>query len=66
MNRSKPWFRSRTVWASLVTIGAAAAGLFGLPAAGINPGALADKMLQAMTALAGFVTLKGRLRALGR
>lgn len=64
MNIAKPWYRSRTVWASIVTIGASIAGLFGLPFAGISPTETADRILQAITALAGFVTLKGRLKAL--
>ena len=36
LENTKPWYLSRTIWASLVAILAAAGGLFGLPV-GIRP-----------------------------
>ena len=36
MTDTKPWYLSRTIWASLITIVTAAAGIFGVPVAGID------------------------------
>lgn len=63
MNDTKPWYLSRTIWASLVTVAAAAAGLMGLPVAGIDDVALTDAILQAATAISGLVAIFGRLSA---
>jgi hypothetical protein len=66
MTASKPWYLSRTIWASLVTILAAAMGLMGISGAGIDDAALTDAVLQAVTALAGLIALFGRLLATDR
>ncbi len=63
MTATKPWYLSRTVWASLVTIVTAAAGLIGVPVAGIDNTALTDTILQAISALSGLVAIFGRLSA---
>lgn len=63
MNATKPWYLSRTVWASLVTIVTAAAGLIGVPVAGIDNVALTDTILQAISALSGLIAIFGRLSA---
>lgn len=63
MIATKPWYLSRTVWASLVTIVTAAAGLIGVPVAGIDNTALTDTILQAISALSGLVAIFGRLSA---
>jgi hypothetical protein len=63
MDVTKPWYLSRTIWASLVTVLLAAAGLAGLPVAGIDGGALTDAVVQALSAVAGIVAILGRLNA---
>ena len=66
MTDSKPWYLSRTIWASLITIVTAAAGIVGVPVAGIDNSALADTLLQAITAISGLVAIFGRLGANSR
>ncbi len=59
----KPWYLSRTIWASLITIVTAAAGILGLPVAGLDNSALTDSLLQAITAISGLIAIFGRLGA---
>lgn len=66
MDIVKPWYLSRTVWASLVTILAAAGSLLGLPLSEADGNALVDLLLQAITVLSGLVALFGRVRATSR
>ena len=66
MTDSKPWYLSRTIWASLITIVTAAAGILGIPVAGLDNSALADTLLQAVTAISGLVAIFGRLGARDR
>ncbi|MGB3416816.1 MAG: hypothetical protein WBG88_06260 [Mesorhizobium sp.] len=63
MTASKPWYLSRTIWASIVTILTGAAGLTGLPLDGLDGGALTDTLLQAVSAVSGLVAVFGRLSA---
>ncbi|MCB1427235.1 MAG: hypothetical protein R3D65_02640 [Zhengella sp.] len=63
MNDTKPWYLSKTIWASLVTIASAVAGMAGLPVAGLDGSALAETILQAVTALSGLAAIIGRLSA---
>ncbi len=63
MNETKPWYLSRTIWAAIVTVLTAGAGLLRLPVDGVDNGALVDAVLQAVTAIAGVVALLGRLDA---
>ena len=62
----KPWYLSRTIWASLVTVLAALAWLFGLPADVLQDPAIPDLLLQAVTAVAGLIAIAGRLSAKAR
>ena len=66
MTESKPWYLSRTIWASLVTIVTAAAGIFGVPVTGIDNAALTDTLLQAIAAISGLVAIFGRMSAKNR
>lgn len=66
MTDSKPWYLSRTIWASLITIVTAAAGIVGVPVDGIDNQALTDTLLQAITAVSGLVAIFGRLDARSR
>lgn len=63
MTQSKPWYLSRTILASLVTIATAAAGMIGLPVAGLDNAALADNLLELITALSGLAAIFGRVAA---
>ncbi|ODT31771.1 MAG: hypothetical protein ABS35_03890 [Kaistia sp. SCN 65-12] len=63
MTDSKPWYLSRTIWASIITILTGAAGLTGLPIDGLDNSALTDTLLQATSAISGLVAVFGRLSA---
>lgn len=63
MDTTKPWYLSKTVWASLVTIALSVAGMFGLPTGNIDQGSLADILLQLVTASSGAIAIFGRLSA---
>lgn len=63
MKTRKPWYLSKTIWASVVTFATAAAGLLGYPTGLIDNAALTDTILQAVTAIAGIVAIFGRVYA---
>jgi len=63
MTTTKPWYLSRTIWASIVTVLIGAGGLAGLPIDGIDGSSLTDTLLQAVTALSGLIAIVGRLWA---
>lgn len=63
MIASKPWYLSRTIWASIVTVLTGAAGMFGLPSDALDGGALTDTVLQTVTAVSGLVAILGRISA---
>ncbi|MBO6538957.1 MAG: hypothetical protein JJ969_06090 [Rhizobiaceae bacterium] len=66
MSTIKPWYLSRTIWASIVTVGSAAATIFGVPVAGLDNAALTETVLQAVTAISGIVAIFGRVGAVSR
>ncbi len=63
MNSVKPWYLSKTILASIITIIMSVGGLFGLPTGLVDNAALADTIMQALTALMGLVAILGRLTA---
>jgi hypothetical protein len=63
MNSVKPWYLSKTILASIITIVMSLGGLFGLPTGLVDNAALADTIMQAITALMGLVAIVGRLSA---
>jgi len=63
MTSSKPWYLSRTIWASVVTVLTGAAGIAGLPVDGVDGQALTETLLQAISAVSGLVAILGRLSA---
>lgn len=63
MNSVKPWYLSKTILASIITIVMSLGGLFGLPTGLVDNAALADTIMQAITALMGLVAIMGRLTA---
>lgn len=66
MIEDKPWYLSRTIWAGLVTLVLSLAGAFGFISDAVDHVALTDVLLQLATAIAGLVTVFGRLRATSR
>ncbi|CAG0994195.1 MAG: hypothetical protein F9K19_20985 [Rhizobiaceae bacterium] len=66
MTDMKPWYLSRTIWASLVTVLIAGGSLAGIRLDGIDEGALTDTLMQAATAVAGIVAIAGRFAARSR
>jgi hypothetical protein len=63
MIQTKPWYLSRTIWASLVGILLSLGGLFGLSVEEVDGVGLTDSLVQAATAIAGVLALFGRLAA---
>jgi hypothetical protein len=66
MTATKPWYLSRTIWASLITVATAAAGVFGVPVEAVDEAALTDTLLQAIAAVSGLVAIFGRMSATTR
>lgn len=66
MTASKPWYLSRTIWASIVTVLTGAAGLTGLPIDSVDGQALTETLLQIVSAVSGLVAIFGRLSAKAR
>mgnify|MGYP001193142116 CR=1 FL=1 len=62
----KPWYTSRTIWASLVTVLLAGGNIAGLRLDGVDEGALTDTLLQVVTAVSGTVAIAGRFAARSR
>lgn len=63
MTVSKPWYLSRTIWASIITVMTGGAGLFGIPTGMLDNGALTETILQLVTAISGLVAIFGRVSA---
>lgn len=63
MTTTKPWYLSRTIWASAATIAVSVGGIFGLPFDNIDGSMLTDTLLQTVTAITGLAALFGRMSA---
>ena len=63
MTNSKPWYLSKTIWASIVTILLSVGGMFGAPSNLVDPKSVAEIVVQLVTALAGLTAVFGRLSA---
>ena len=66
MNELKPWYLSRTIWASLVTVAVAGGGLAGVALESGDEAALTETIIQLVTAVSGAVALFGRIVAKSR
>lgn len=66
MEEVKPWYLSRTIWASVVVIVTSIAGLFGFTFDDAEMTELVDGIMQAVVAVAALVALIGRLAARAR
>ena len=62
----KPWYLSRTIWASGVAVIATLAGAVGFPVDAADVTALPDAILQAIAAVAGVIAILGRFSARSR
>lgn len=63
MSETKPWYLSRTIWASIVTVLTAMASLSGVPTGAIDNAALTETILQSVTAVSGLVAIIARVFA---
>ncbi len=63
MTTTKPWYLSKTIWASLVTVMISVGSLLGLPEGMVDKEGLADAIMQVITAVTGLVAIFGRLTA---
>lgn len=66
MTMTKPWYLSRTIWASIVTVLTGVGGIIGLPTDEIDNQALVETLLQAISAISGLVAIFGRMAATSR
>lgn len=66
MESVKPWYLSRTIWASAVVVAATLAGLFGFVVEDADIDLLADALLQTVSALAALIAIFGRIVATAR
>ena len=66
MTEDKPWYLSRTVWAGLAALFLSLAGAFGFINDTVDQGAVTDVLLQLATAIAGLITVFGRIGATSR
>ena len=63
MGAIKPWYFSRTIWASAIAVIATLANALGFPFDAADASALPDAILQAIAAVAGVVAILSRLAA---
>ncbi|MHB2265897.1 hypothetical protein [Aliihoeflea sp. PC F10.4] len=63
MDIMKPWYASRTIWASIVTVASAGAAALGVPVDPAETTLLTDTILQTVAAVSGLVAIFGRLAA---
>jgi hypothetical protein len=63
MTNEKSWFASKTIWASIVTIGLSCSGFFNGSLESADHASLSDTIVQFLTALSGVVALFGRIGA---
>lgn len=63
MTDLKPWYRSKTIIASLISVATALAGLGGVPLGPVDGSALAESLVEGVAALSGIIAIIGRLSA---
>lgn len=63
MNDTKPWYMSRTIWATLVSVAASVGALLGVDADEAIQETLTDVLLQVVATGAGITAIFGRLSA---
>lgn len=63
MTQVKPWYASRTIWASIIAILASAAGLAGIEIAQDDAALLADGIMNLIAAAGAIIAVIGRIAA---
>lgn len=63
MTSTEKWYKSKTIWASIVVVIATALGFFGIELASADQTALVELIIGAITAVAGFIAIYGRVVA---
>lgn len=63
---NKPWYLSRTIWASMVALLYPAGNLLGIPIGMVEQATLVDALMQLAAAGAGIFAIIGRLKATSR
>ena len=63
MTETKPWYLSKTIWSSVVTVVASLLGIFGFNISGDMANQAIDLIIMAITALSGMIALYGRVDA---
>jgi hypothetical protein len=66
MTDIKPWWQSKTLWGSIVTIVSATLGLLGYDLAETDREALTGLLTSLGAALGGLIAIVGRLKATNR
>lgn len=66
MELMKPWYLSRTIWASIVTVMAAGGGLLGYPIDASQSALAVDHALQIVAGISGLAAIFGRFAATTR
>ena len=63
MSQTKPWYRSKTIWGSLIAILAALLGVWDVRVSPADQARLVELVVEAAGALGGLLALVGRFRA---
>jgi len=63
MTNEKPWYLSKTIWASIVTVLLSCSGFFNISLEHLDQAELVDTIVQFMTALSGIAAFFGRISA---
>ena len=66
MDIEKPWYTSRTIWASIITVEISGVAAFGFSVDAVVGAVLTETVLQAVAAISGLVAIFGRLAATTR
>lgn len=59
----KPWYLSKTIWGSLISVAAAFTGMIGVTLEPAMQGEIADALVQIVGAAGALLAIYGRLRA---
>lgn len=66
MITNKPWYLSRTIWASVVALLYPVGNLLGIPVGAVEQATLVDALMQLVAAGAGIFAIIGRMKAISR
>lgn len=66
MMQVKPWYTSRTIWASVVAVLASIAGLVGIDVAADEAAMMTDALMNAVAAVGAVIAVVGRIVARSR